>query len=68
MQALNLISLLFMVIYNIHQIIYGINQITLGDTNMEILWASLLNQLVGNRAHSSGKGPADLERTKININ
>ena len=29
-RALNLISLLFMVIYNLHQIIYSMNQITLG--------------------------------------
>ena len=34
MQGLKLINLLFMVIYNIHQIIYSINQITLGDMNM----------------------------------
>ena len=32
-RTLNLISLLFMVIYNIYQIIYSINQITLGDMN-----------------------------------
>ena len=33
-----------------------------------MFWASLLNQLVGNRANSSRKGKAHLENTKKKIN
>ena len=40
--ALNLIHhLLFMVIYNLHQIIYSLNQITIGDMNMENILCQL---------------------------
>ena len=60
--ALNLISLLFMVIYNIHQIIYSINQITPGDINMENIVGQppqparrQQGQLIWKRPSSSGK-------------
>ena len=60
--GLNLISLLFMVIYNIHQIIYSMNQITLGEHEHAKYCGSApqparrqQGQLIWRRANSSGK-------------
>ena len=61
-RALNLINLLFMGIYNIHQIIYSINQITLGDMNIVNIVGEppqparrQQGQLIWKRASSPGK-------------
>ena len=59
-KALNLISLLFMVVYNIHEIIYSINQITLGDMNME----NIVGQPPSSTS-SQATGPTHLERDQL---